>query len=39
MGEAPTSRLRALCLDLPEAEEKEAWGDPTWRVRNKIFAM
>lgn len=32
-------RLRAACLDLPEAVEKVAWGDPTWRVRNKIFAM
>lgn len=33
------ARLRAICLALPEATEKEAWGDPTWRVRNKIFAM
>lgn len=32
-------RLRALCLALPGATEKVAWGDPTWRVRNKIFAM
>ena len=32
-------RLREICLALPEATEKEAWGDPTWRVRNKIFAM
>jgi predicted DNA-binding protein (MmcQ/YjbR family) len=32
-------RLRKLCLALPEAEEKEAWGDPTFRVRDKIFAM
>jgi len=32
-------RLRAICLALPEAAEKYAWGDPTWRVRNKIFAM
>jgi predicted DNA-binding protein (MmcQ/YjbR family) len=31
--------IRALCLSLPEATEKEAWGDPTWRVRDKIFAM
>lgn len=35
----PTDQLRAICLDLPEAAEKEAWGDPTWRVREKIFAM
>jgi predicted DNA-binding protein (MmcQ/YjbR family) len=32
-------RLRAICLALPEAREKEAWGDPTWRVRGRIFAM
>lgn len=32
-------RLRRICLALPEAAEKEAWGDPTWRVRTKIFAM
>jgi predicted DNA-binding protein (MmcQ/YjbR family) len=32
-------RLRELCLALPEATEKVAWGDPTWRVRDKIFAM
>jgi predicted DNA-binding protein (MmcQ/YjbR family) len=31
--------LRAVCLALPEAVEKEAWGDPTFRVRDKIFAM
>lgn len=34
-----TDRLRAICLALPEATEKEAWGDPTFRVRDKIFAM
>lgn len=32
-------RLRKICLALPEATEKEAWGDPTWRVRDKIFVM
>lgn len=32
-------RLRRLSLELPEAAEVEAWGDPTYRVRNKIFAM
>ncbi len=35
----PLIQLRDLCLDLPEATEKEAWGQPTFRVRNKIFAM
>ena len=38
-AEQPTHRLRAICLALPEASEKEAWGDPTFRVRGKIFAM
>jgi hypothetical protein len=33
------ARLRGLCLALPEAVEKETWGDPTWRVRERIFAM
>ena len=32
-------RLRRLCLALPEAHEVEAWGEPTFRVRNKMFAM
>lgn len=31
-------RLRKICLALPGAVEKEAWGDPTWRVHDKIFA-
>jgi hypothetical protein len=38
MPEQPIDRLRAICLALPEAVEKEAWGDPTFRVRDKIFA-
>lgn len=33
------ARLRRICLALPEATEKIAWGDPTWRVRDRIFAM
>ena len=36
---ARLQRLRELCLSLPETAEQEAWGDPTWRVRGKIFAM
>ena len=35
----PTTRLRRICLALPETAEKETWGDPTFRVREKIFAM
>ncbi len=32
-------RLRKICLALPGATEKVAWGDPTWRVGDRIFAM
>lgn len=39
MPSGSTARLRKICLALPEATEKEAWGDPTFRVRDKIFAM
>jgi predicted DNA-binding protein (MmcQ/YjbR family) len=39
MPSSPIARLRAICLALPEASEKEAWGDPTFRVRDRIFAM
>src|SRR3982750_741711 len=33
------SRLRSICLALPEASEQGGVGDPTFKVRNKIFAM
>lgn len=33
------SRLREICLALPEATEKLAWESPTFRVHDKIFAM
>jgi predicted DNA-binding protein (MmcQ/YjbR family) len=33
----PVDRLRAICLALPEATEKIAWDEPTWRVRGTIF--
>jgi predicted DNA-binding protein (MmcQ/YjbR family) len=33
------SRLREICLELPEAEEKIAWSTPTFRVGGKIFAQ
>jgi hypothetical protein len=36
---SPLVRLRRLCLALPEAHEVRAWGEPTFRVRNKLFAM
>jgi predicted DNA-binding protein (MmcQ/YjbR family) len=39
MPPRPLTRLRKLCLALPEAHEVEAWGEPTFRVKNKLFAM
>jgi hypothetical protein len=30
--------LRQAALSLPEAEERETWGHPTFRVRDKMFA-
>ena len=38
MPPRPLTRLRKLCLALPDAHEVEAWGEPTFRVRNKMFA-
>ena len=38
MAASPLPRLRRLCLALPEAHEVIAWGEPTFRVRNKMFA-
>lgn len=32
-------RLREMCLALPGATEKLAWGEPTWRVGGRIFAQ
>src|SRR3954462_10777578 len=31
-------RVRCICLGLPEASEKLAWGEPTFRA-GKVFAM
>jgi hypothetical protein len=33
------ARLREICLSLPETTEVAAWGEPTFRVKGKIFAM
>jgi predicted DNA-binding protein (MmcQ/YjbR family) len=33
----PLDRLREICLALPEAAEKETWGNPTFRVADRIF--
>jgi hypothetical protein len=31
----PLSRLRAICLSMPEATERLSHGEPTWFVRDK----
>lgn len=31
------AHLRAICLRYPQACEKETWGHPTFRVKDKIF--
>ncbi|HEX2189916.1 MAG TPA: MmcQ/YjbR family DNA-binding protein [Longimicrobiaceae bacterium] len=33
------ARVRRICLALPEAWEQEAWGEPTFRVKKRLFAM
>jgi len=33
------AKLRKVCLALPNATETEAWGHPTFRIRNKIFCV
>ena len=37
MNDESLETLRRLCLSLPEAQEVEAWGAPTFRVKT-IFA-
>jgi hypothetical protein len=32
------AEFRRLCMSMPEAEERETWGEPTFRVRARIFA-
>ena len=33
------ARARRICRGFPEVEERETWGNPTWRVRNRIFLL
>jgi hypothetical protein len=33
------ARFRELCLSMPEAEQVETWGEATFRVRGRIFAI
>ncbi len=39
MTAIPIERLRAICLAFPEASEEGGVGDPSFKVRKKIFAM
>jgi predicted DNA-binding protein (MmcQ/YjbR family) len=39
-GAEPVARLRAICLALPEANERTSHGEPTWFAgKGKVFAM
>lgn len=38
-GRSQLARLRKVCLGFPDAHEVEAWGAPTFRVNNHLFAM
>ena len=37
--QAALQRLRAVCLALPEANEVETWGHPTFRAGKRAFAV
>jgi predicted DNA-binding protein (MmcQ/YjbR family) len=39
MKKRQLERLREICLSFPGAVERETWDLPTFRVREKIFAM
>jgi predicted DNA-binding protein (MmcQ/YjbR family) len=39
MPPSPLARVRKICLGFPDAHEVEAWGAPTFRLKNKLFAM
>lgn len=32
-------RVRRAAMALPQATEQAEWGEPTWRVNRKVFAM
>jgi len=38
-GDELLARVRDICLSLPEVTEGGGVGNPSWRVRDKIFAM
>jgi predicted DNA-binding protein (MmcQ/YjbR family) len=39
MSGDPLQQLRMICLEYPEAVETGGVGDPSFKVRDKIFAM
>ena len=39
LDEQTLEQLRAICLDFPEASEQGGVGSPSFKVRDKIFAM
>ena len=39
LSDVTFKEFRRLCLALPEAEERETWGESTFRVRDRIFAI
>jgi predicted DNA-binding protein (MmcQ/YjbR family) len=39
MALRPLTRLRKICLALPQAYDQETWDDPTFRVKGKIFVL
>ena len=38
MEDEVVRRLRAVCLELPESSEQDAWVGTRWRVRGRTFA-
>ena len=38
-AESALNTVRRICLSLPDTEEKIAWGEPTFRVGGRLFAM
>ena len=39
IAETALARVRKVCLALPDTEEKLTWGEPTFRVGGRLFAM
>jgi hypothetical protein len=37
--EEQMQRVRRICMEMPQCEEKLSHGEPTWFVRNRVFVM